>query len=109
MISNIEKCTKDTLTLDLMPAKELIGQHFGFVSLDKIHGLQQPIMPVEQNIEGKKTRMDSLMPTLTFCLTVVLIFGVIFFSIWLSVEVGMCGRNIWRSGLFTAHQIMAQR
>ena len=48
--------------------------------------------------EEEAKRKDSRMLTATFSLTVVLIFGVIVFSIWLSVEVGMNGRRVWRSG-----------
>ena len=58
------------------------------------HNLGQPQSVV---IEKQKT---SRMLTATFCLVVVFIFGIICFSIWLSIEVGMKNRNIWSSGKF---------
>ena len=58
------------------------------------HSLGQPA-PIGADIQKKKA---SRMLTATFCLIVVFIFGVICFSIWLSIEVGMKHRSIWSSG-----------
>ena len=68
-----------------------------FQETEKIQEIQRYIQPANQS-EDEKKRKDSRMLTATFSLTVILIFGVIVFSIWLSVEVGMNGRSIWSSG-----------
>ena len=53
---------------------------------------------LQQQLDEAAKRKDSRMLTATFSLTVILIFGVIVFSIWLSVEVGMNRKRMWSSG-----------
>ena len=69
---------------------------------DDVREVQRYIAPpaslLQQQREEAAKRKDSRMLTVTFSLTVIIIFAVIVFSIWLSVEVGMNGRRIWSSG-----------
>jgi hypothetical protein len=77
-------------------------QHVAFLlEHEKVQEVQRYISPAssaQQQQDEAAKRKDSRMLTATFSLTVILIFGVIVFSIWLSVEVGMNGRRIWSSG-----------